>query len=93
VAKNLYVGNLASTDGRELQQLLSRFGIVRFAAPVEWAGRTLDQLDLAARALTLVAVRHGDQLAVSPAGGTALEAGDELVVIGADEQLATLEPG
>jgi trk system potassium uptake protein TrkA len=68
-------------------------GIVRFAAPAEWAGRTLDQLDLAARALTLVAVRHGDRLAVSPAGGTTLGAGDELVVIGADEQLETLEPG
>ena len=38
VRNNLYVGNLASTDDRELQQLLSRFGIVRFAAVVAGHG-------------------------------------------------------
>ena len=29
---SLYVGNLASSDGQELEALLSRFGIVRYAA-------------------------------------------------------------
>jgi RNA recognition motif-containing protein len=31
---NLYVGNLGSTDDRDLESLLSRFGTVRFAAVV-----------------------------------------------------------
>ena len=69
------------------------FGIVRFAVPDPWAAQTLDQLDLPGRGLTLVALRQGDRLVVSPAGGTPVAAGDELVLIGADEKLAALEPG
>ena len=37
---NLYVGNLASTDDQELEDLLSRFGIVRYAAVVAGDGVT-----------------------------------------------------
>ena len=32
VATNLYVGNLAAADAGELECLLERFGVVRFAA-------------------------------------------------------------
>ena len=37
---NLYIGNLASADGSELESLLSRFGIVRYAAVVAADGAT-----------------------------------------------------
>jgi RNA recognition motif-containing protein len=30
--RNLYIGNLGRTDDHELRQLLSRFGVVRYAA-------------------------------------------------------------
>jgi trk system potassium uptake protein TrkA len=69
------------------------FGIVRFAVPDPWAAQTLDQLDLPGRGLTLVALRQGERLVVSPAGGTLVAAGDELVLTGADDKLAALEPG
>jgi len=69
------------------------FGIVRFAVPEEWAGKTVAQLDVGGRGLTLIALRHGDQLLVSPDGGASLAAGDELVLIGADDRLAAFEPG
>ena len=36
--KNLYVGNLASTDDQELELLLSPFGVVKFAAVVAAEG-------------------------------------------------------
>lgn len=67
-------------------------GIVRFEAPVEWAGRSLAEIDLAARGLTLVALRQGGRFGVSPDMTTTLSGGDELVLIGPDENLAGLEP-
>jgi RNA recognition motif-containing protein len=36
--KNLYVGNLSSTDDQELERLLSQFGIVKYAAVVAGEG-------------------------------------------------------
>ena len=69
------------------------FGIVRFAVPEDWAGRSLAQLDVGGRGLTLIAMRHGDELVVSPDGGAAVATGDELVLIGADDRLAAFEPG
>jgi len=68
------------------------FGIVRFAVPEPWVGRTLGELDLGGRGLTLIALRHGTGLVVSPDAGTTIGAGDELVLIGADDRLAALEP-
>ena len=68
------------------------FGIVRFTVPDQWVGQTLGQLGLAERGVTLIALRHGDGLVVSPDAATAVAAGDELVVIGADAQLDGLEP-
>jgi trk/ktr system potassium uptake protein len=68
------------------------FGIVRFAVPEGWVGRTIGQLDLAGRGLTLIALRQGDRLQVTPEPATTVAAGDELVLIGADDKLAGLEP-
>jgi trk/ktr system potassium uptake protein len=68
------------------------FGIVRFAVPESLAGRTLGELDLGGRGLTVTALRHGNGLVVSPDSGTTIAAGDELVLIGADDRLAGLEP-
>ena len=68
------------------------FGIVRFAVPEQWAGRTLGELDLSGRGLTVIALRQGKGLVVSPDAGTTIAASDELVLIGADDRLAGLEP-
>jgi trk system potassium uptake protein TrkA len=68
------------------------FGIVRFVAPDDWVGRTLGELDLAGRGLTAIAIRRGDRLTISPAADAGVEARDELVLIGADDTLARLEP-
>lgn len=68
------------------------FGIVRFAVPPDWAGRALGELGPVGRELTVVALRHGDGLIVSPDAATRVAEGDELVLIGSDGQLAALEP-
>ena len=69
------------------------FGIVRFSAPPDWSGRSVGELDLPGRGLTVVAIRQGDRLTVSPDADTSVAAGDELVIVGADDRLTALEPG
>lgn len=66
------------------------FGIVRFTSPPGWGGRTLGELDVAGRGLTVIALRRGDRLTISPGPDTRVESGDELVLIGADDGLAQL---
>lgn len=67
------------------------FGIVRFGAPASWAGRTIRELDLPARGLSALALRHGDRLTINPHRDSTIAAGDELVLIGADDKLERLE--
>jgi trk system potassium uptake protein len=69
------------------------FGLVHVSSLAEWSGRSLAEIDLAARGLTTVAIRRGDQLTVSPEASTTLRDGDELVLIGPDAALSGLEPG
>ena len=69
------------------------FGIVRFSVPPGWSGRSVGDLDLPGRGLTVVAIRQGDRLTVSPDAETSVTAGDELVIVGADDRLTALERG
>lgn len=68
------------------------FGIVRFAVPAEWVGRTFGELELAGRGVTVGAIRRGDLLTVLPDASATVGDGDELVLIGADDRIARLEP-
>jgi trk system potassium uptake protein TrkA len=68
------------------------FGIVRFTSPPDWSGRTLAELDVVGRRLTVIALRRGDRLTISPGTDARVESGDELVLIGADDDLARLHP-
>ena len=68
------------------------FGIVRFEAPAEWVGRALRDLDLAARyQLSAIGLRRGPKVTVNPHRDETLVAGDELVLMGLDDNLAKLE--
>jgi trk system potassium uptake protein TrkA len=67
------------------------FGIVRFAPPSSWVGRTIRDLDLPTRGLSAIALRHGERLTINPHRDTTLASGDELVLIGADDKLEKLE--
>jgi trk system potassium uptake protein TrkA len=69
------------------------YGIVRFVPPADWAGRTIGDVDAEMEGLNVVSLRQGDRLLVVPDHGTTLAAGDELVLIGADDRLAAVEPG
>jgi trk system potassium uptake protein len=65
-----------------------RFGIAKVAIPSSFVGRTLRDLDLTGRLkITPIALRRGDAVTVNPHREQQLQEGDELVLIGLDEQL------
>jgi len=65
------------------------FGIAKIRAPAAFVGQTLRELDLAARfKVTPIALRRGAAVTVNPHRDERLAEGDELVLIGLDDQLA-----
>lgn len=66
-----------------------RFGIAKITVPDSYVGKTLRELDLTARyKVTPICLRRGDQVTVNPHREERLQDGDELVLVGLDEQLA-----
>ena len=69
--------------------LAPRFGIAKIAVPPEFVGQTLRALDLTTRyKVTPIALRRGDAVTVNPHREERLQSGDQLVLIGPDDQLA-----
>jgi trk system potassium uptake protein len=65
---------------RDYIDLAPRFGIAKISVPAGFVGKTLRELDLATRyKVTPIALRRGEER---------LQAGDELVLVGPDDQLA-----
>ena len=69
------------------------FGLVRVTSLPSWAGRSLAEIDFAGLGLAVVTVRQSDRLIVSPDRDVTVGEEDELVLIGPDAALSTLEPG
>jgi len=65
------------------------FGIAKIRVPSTFVGQTLGQLDLNARLkVSPICLRRGPSVKVNPHRDERLQDGDELVLIGLDEQLA-----
>jgi trk system potassium uptake protein len=69
--------------------LAPRFGIAKVRAPSTFVGQTIRELDLTSRfKVTPIALRRGDAVTVNPHREERLQEGDELVLVGLDDQLA-----
>jgi trk system potassium uptake protein len=67
------------------------FGVAKIVVPDTIVGRTLRELDLGARVkASAIALRRGDAVTVNPHRDEILRRGDQLVLIGRDEELAKL---
>jgi trk system potassium uptake protein TrkA len=72
-------------------QLSSEYSIFELQAPAGFLERSLTELQLRQRlGLTILAVRRGDEVIISPDGGFALEPADILVALGRPERLERL---
>jgi len=71
--------------------LAPRFGIAKVSVPADFLGKTLRELDLTGRfKITPIALRRGDHVTVNPHREERLQEGDQLVLIGLDDQLALI---
>ncbi|MDQ2689984.1 MAG: TrkA family potassium uptake protein [Chloroflexota bacterium] len=67
------------------------FGIEKIRPPRSFIGRSLSELDLKGRlGLTPIALRRGQQVFVNPTRDSRLSEGDELILIGRDDELEQL---
>lgn len=72
--------------------LAPRFGIAYIAVPAEFVGKTLRELDLSGRfRVTPIALRRLEAVTVNPHREQRLEAGDQLLLVGPDDQLAQID--
>jgi trk system potassium uptake protein TrkA len=68
------------------------FGVARLRAPAPYIGKTLRELDLGGRIkASAIALRRGAAVTVNPHRDETLQEGDQLVLIGRDEELARLD--
>ena len=66
-------------------------GIAKINVPATFVGRTMRELDLSTRLkVTPIALRRGNEVTVNPHRDQRLEEGDQLVLVGLDDQLARL---
>lgn len=71
--------------------LAPSFGIAKVDVPQSFIGQTLRELDLPARLkVTPIALRRKDAVTVNPHRDEQLREGDQLVLIGLDQQLARI---
>ena len=82
----------ATTHVIDYLDLAPGFGIVRFSPATAWTGKSLRELDLAARyQLSVIGLRRGTKVTVNPHRDEVLGPNDELVLIGLDDNLEKLE--
>ncbi len=74
---------LSAVDFVDYLEISPELGVVEMLAPERLHGKTLGEADLRRQyGLTVLAIRHGDELRVNPSADARIEAGDELLVIG-----------
>lgn len=84
--------NLVSSNVLDYIELSPHHGVVEIEAAPKWIGKTLRQLDLRAKyGVNVVAIKHGDDISISPGGDDMIDEEDILVVIGENDDIALLE--
>ena len=89
--------SLALPDVVDYLEVSANFGISKITPPAGTVGKTLEEADLGIRSkfgLTVVLIRRGDDVILTPDRFERIQEGDILIVAGRDQQLEKLEePG
>jgi trk system potassium uptake protein len=84
--------NIISRNVLDYIELSPNLSIVEVKAPQELIDKSLQEANLRPRfGINVVAIKHGEELNVSPKAEDAILAGDVLVVIGGNEGIQSLE--
>ncbi len=84
--------NLASSSILDFIELSADYGIAEVAAPSDWAGKSLRELNIRAKyGVTVLAFRRGDRLDLQPGPDEPIEPDAVVVALGSNEQLNRLQ--
>lgn len=82
---------LSSSSVLNFIEFSEDYGIVELSTPRSWQGKTLRELDVRnAYHVTIIALRHGGVLDVSPRADVPMEPGDNIVALGRSEDINRL---
>ena len=84
--------SFAAPGVRDYLDVAPGYGVARVPVVEEFVGKSLAQIDLRSKGVTVVALRRGDTVTVNPHAAELLRDQDELIVLGLDEDLERL-PG
>lgn len=85
--------NLVSNNILDHIELDPEYSIVEIVTPNEWVGNTIKELDLRAKyEVTVLAIKHGRDINVTPSPDEQLRLGDILVVIGSNTKISHITP-
>ena len=84
--------NLSNGEILNYIELSNEYSIRERRLPRPWRDRTLAELNIRAEyGLTIIAVRRGEQLIISPGADTALREGDSMLILGRDQDIERVE--
>ncbi len=92
-----YVGEkvadmLTSPNILQLAKLTPNFSIIEIKTPEIWAKKSLIELDLRKRQnVTVLLIKRGDDVIITPEGGTVFELGDDIVLCGEQKYINKLK--
>lgn len=84
--------SLVSSNFLDFIELTPNYRLVELAAIPAWENKSLKDLNIRVKyGVTVMAIKHGDQVNVSPAGHDIINSGDVLVVIGSVEDIKNFQ--
>lgn len=84
--------NLSSENILDYIELSPDYSIAEVVVPQSWVGHTLNDLNLRARyGITILAYKNGSGIHVSPTSDYRLSAEDDLVILGSNDNLNSLQ--
>ncbi len=84
--------NLVSSNILDYIELAPDYSIMEISALIEWEGKSLIELDIRSKfGINVMAIKHGNNINVSPKANDKIDKGDILVVIGHNDDLKKIE--
>jgi trk system potassium uptake protein TrkA len=84
--------NLISPNILDYIELAPDYSIMEIQVPKKFVGRSLEQIDLRRKyGCNVMAIKHGDEINISPIASDVLHEGDVLVIVGKNEDLDEID--
>ena len=89
---NRLAKSLSSTNVLDYIELSDAYGIIEVPAPTSWIGKNLKELNVRAKlGVNIIAIKHGDEINVSPGADYEITPGDIMELLGDSKALTAVQ--